>query len=364
MQQRLTQLAAGRRPAVWAALATGVALVAGSLHTPLVPHAQAPQPATLSPVLDRATRTSVGPVEAGMRNVLYHVDDRVVLEIGHLRGALQPTRPDAPPWFDDPASFVLAIDTGDVAITPASLSALRNDYVFNYKGSPLKHLEVTIDEGELKQKGLLHKVVDLPFTIRAQLTVTDDGRLRMHPTSVKVMGLPVKSLMRLFGLELDNLVHVRSGRGVEIEDNDFLLAPADLLPPPRIQGRVTGVRLEPTRIQQIFGGSVRAGARASLRPSDPKAPNYMFYRGKLLRFGKLTMADADLQIVDEDPSDPFDFYLSHLNEQLVAGESHNQTDFGLLTSMPDYADLRRSGQKAKTSDLSARGATKPAPEQR
>jgi hypothetical protein len=294
----------------------------------------------LSPVLDRATRTAIGPVEAEMRNVRYRVDDRVVLEIAHLRGALQPTRPDAPPWFDDPSSFILAIDTGDVAITPASLSALLNDYVFNYKGSPLKHLEVSIDQGELKQRGVLHKVVDLPFTIRAQLSTTDDGRLRLHPTSVKVMGLPVKSLMRLFGLELDNLVQVRQGRGVEIEKNDFLLAPADLLPPPRIQGKVTGVRLEPTRIHQIFGGSTRRGAQSALRPSDPKAPNYMFYRGRMLRFGKLTMADADLQIVDADPSDPFDFYLSHLNEQLVAGESHNQPDFGLLTRMPDYADLR------------------------
>ncbi len=293
-----------------------------------------------------------------MRNVLYRVDDRVVLEVAHLRGALQPTRSDAPPWFDDPASFVLAIDTGDVAITPASLTALLNDYVFNYKGSPLKHLEVSIDDGELRQRGVLHKVVDLPFTIRAQVNTTDDGRLRLHPTSVKVMGLPVKSLMRLFGIELDNLVHVRQGRGVEIEENDFLLAPAGLLPPPRIRGRLTGVRIEPTRIWQIFGGSTRAAARVTLRPSGPKARNYMFYRGRMLRFGKLTMADADLQIVDADPRDPFDFYLSHLNEQLVAGESRNQPDFGLLTSLPDYADLRRGAAGRRYGGGSPRVATR------
>ena len=53
------------------------------------------------------------------------------------------------------------------------------------------------------------------------------------------------------------------------------------------------------------------------------------------------MMDADLQIVDADPKDYFDFYLAHLNEQLVAGESHNQPDFGLVTTMPDYSDLRR-----------------------
>jgi hypothetical protein len=76
----------------------------------------------------------------------------------------------------------------------------------------------------------------------------------------------------------------------------------------------------------------------------------MYYRGRILRFGKLTMVDADLQIVDADPSDPFDFYLSHLNQQLVAGESRNQADFGLLTTMPDYADIERrtsAGAKAR-----------------
>jgi hypothetical protein len=76
----------------------------------------------------------------------------------------------------------------------------------------------------------------------------------------------------------------------------------------------------------------------------------MFYRGRILRFGKLTMVDADLQIVDGDPSDPFDFYLAHLNEQLVAGLSRNQADFGLLTVMPDYADLgtrTSAGAKAR-----------------
>ena len=317
---------------------------------------QTPKPATLDPALERAIHTPVGPVEAEMRNVLYHVDDRVVLEIGHLRGVLTPTKPTAPPWFDDPASFVLGIDTADIAITPVSLSALLNDYVFNYKGTPLKHLEISIEEGELKQKGVLHKGLDLPFTIRAQLTVTEDGRLRLHPTKVKVLGIPMKSLMRLFGLELDNLVHVREGRGVEIVDNDFFLAPADLLPPPRIRGKLTAVVLERTRIRQIFGGSDRKGAATALRPSNPKARNYMFYRGKMLRFGKLTMADADLQIVDKDPSDPFDFYLTHLNEQLDAGESHNQPDFGLVTSMPDYNDLDRPDRRTNRKELAADAA--------
>jgi len=299
--------------------------------------------------LTRALRTSRGPVEAEMRHVRYHVDDHVILQIEYLRGALLPTRDD-PPWFDDPGSFAIAIDTGVVTISPASLTALLNDYVFNYDGTPLENLTVTIDRGQLKQTGTLHKMLDLPFTIRATLSATPDGRLRLHPTSVKVAGIGVKGLMRTFGIELENLVKVQQGRGVEIADNDFLLAPAGLLPPPRIQGRVTAVRVGDAAITQTFGGSTRDGRSRPLHPSRPTAPNYMFFRGKVLRFGKLTMMDADLQIVDSDPKDPFDFDLAHLNEQLVAGESHNQPDFGLVTEMPDYQDLRRvsSARSAKS----------------
>lgn len=320
-----------------AALGAGAFLLPARTPTPA-----ASSPGTPLPPAARAAPTAtIGPVEAEMHNVLFHVDDRVVLRIHDLRGRLRPTATDAPPWFDDPQSFVLVIDTGEVAITPVSLSALLNNYVFNYKGSPLRQLEVSIEDGQLRQRGILHKGVDLPFSIRAEVSPTRDGRLRLHPTSVKVLGIGMRHLMRFFGLELDNLVHVREGRGVEIDGNDFLLAPAGLLPPPRIDGRVVTVRITGDEIQQFFGASERRDAIPRLRPADPSAENYMFYRGHVLRFGKLTMADADLQIVDADPKDPFDFYLSHLNDQLVAGKSQNQPDLGLKTTMPDYADLHR-----------------------
>ena len=105
-----------------------------------------------------------------MRNVLYHVDDRVVLEIRHLRGALLP---DAGRSALVRRSRVLhprhRHRRGRASRPPASAPCL-NDYVFNYKGTPLKHLKVTIDRRPAQaDRDVLHKVIDLPFTIRAQL---------------------------------------------------------------------------------------------------------------------------------------------------------------------------------------------------
>ena len=53
------------------------------------------------------------------------------------------------------------------------------------------------------------------------------------------------------------------------------------------------------------------------------------------------MTDTDLELVDEDPSDPFDFSIDHWNDQLVAGYSKNTPTRGLKAHMPDYNDLNR-----------------------
>lgn len=287
--------------------------------------------------LARASETGIGPVESEMRNVDYHVDDHVILKIAYLRGTLRSTRPNEPPWFDDPTSFDIAIDSAVVAITPASLTALMNTYVFNYPGADIKKLKVSVEGSELVQTGVLDKAINLPFRIRSQISVTPDGRLRLHPTSVKVAGVGMRRLMTAFGLELDNMVKVKPGRGVTIEKDDFLLSVESLLPPPHIKGRVASVQVVNGEVVQTLAGRTpRTVAR--LHPSQ-KANNYMFYQGRVLRFGKLTMHGTDLQIVDADQKDPFDFYLTRLNDQLVAGSSRNLPDYGLVTTMPDFADL-------------------------
>ncbi len=48
------------------------------------------------------------------------------------------------------------------------------------------------------------------------------------------------------------------------------------------------------------------------------------------------MTDADMQLVDAEPRDPFDFYPDKYLRQLVAGYSRNTPSGGLVVFMPDY----------------------------
>ena len=67
----------------------------------------------------------------------------------------------------------------------------------------------------------------------------------------------------------------------------------------------------------------------------------MAYRGAQLRFGKLTMSDTDLILLDMNAKDPFDFYLDHYKEQLVAGYTKETPDFGLRVYMRDFNKLNK-----------------------
>jgi hypothetical protein len=79
----------------------------------------------------------------------------------------------------------------------------------------------------------------------------------------------------------------------------------------------------------------------------PSARNYLYFFGGSIRFGKLTMSDADMQLIDADPSTPFDFFPAKYEAQLVAGYSRNTKRKGLQVFMPDYSRVAANGGMLK-----------------
>ena len=271
-----------------------------------------------------------------MRNVTLHVADGIILHVRVLDGELVGRSASTPPVFDDPSWYTLRIQSAEISMEAASLTSLMRR-VFA-PPSPLTDLQIAIEQGEIVQKGKLRKGIDVPFTMRTTVTPTADGRIRLHAKSLKAVGVPVKGLLDFFGVEIDNLMKAPSGRGLQIDGDDILLSPAQVLPPPATEGRVKDVRVSAGRLVMTLIGDVKPPARPRTLP-EPSSRNYVYFHGGSVRFGKLTMSDADLQLTDADPSDAFDFFPGRYLSQLVAGYSRTTERGGLKVVMPDYGDL-------------------------
>ncbi|HEX6966850.1 MAG TPA: hypothetical protein VF166_13725 [Gemmatimonadaceae bacterium] len=265
-----------------------------------------------------------------------------MLRIVRLRGEMLSQRRGSPVIFDDKHSFVIRIASAEVGLDMQSLGVLMNEYVFAYPGAPLHDLRFATDSGKLVQRGYLHKVFDIPFTITAAMSMTPAGLIRIHPVAIKIGPIPGKGLLATLGIQLSDLLDLKKAKGVRVSGNDLLLDPVQILPPPVIEGRVTAVRVAQNEVIQIFDDSTaRHETTQPLTPPDPAAPNYMYFRGGTLRFGKLSMVRADMQIIDLDPRGPFEFSLDQYNAQLVAGYSKNTPEHGLEVFMPDVDKVGR-----------------------
>lgn len=314
--------------------------------TALIPFANSNQ---LAP--DKAA-TPNNAVQVRMRNVMYHYADNISVHIRALRGDVVPTPGNPIPVFDDKNSFILRIAAAAIAINSASMTNVINAHISHSPDSPIRDISIRIESNELKVRGRLHKG-GIPFEVDGTVSATSNGKIRLRAKSIKAVKLPVKKLMDLFGADLAGVIQKGKLPGIEAEGDDLILDPQQLLPPPRIVGKVSEVRLEGNNIVQTFGA-------VNKHDSDPTDGNYMYYQANRLRFGKLTMSDTDLKLLDMDPRDPFDFYLDHYKDQLVAGYTKTTPGFGLRVYMRDFNKLSSSTSKtpvksqASTNPASAR----------
>ena len=278
-------------------------------------------------------------VHTEMHNILYHFTDSIAVHIVHLEGELVPVGSPGIPVFDDPNSFLLEVRSAEISITTEALANALNQYAFAAPNAPLKAIKLSVEGDKLRIRGRLHSDADLPFESEGSLAVTPDGEIRVHIEKVKAAHLQMKGLMDLLGADIAKLIDTKNVRGVRAERDDLILTPAELFPPPHIHGKLGAISIRGDEIVQQYG--------TSSNPSMKLAGNYMAYRGAQLRFGRLTMSDTDLILIDLDPSDPFDFYLEHYKYQLAAGYTKNTLNSALRSYFRDYNKLTPK-QKPKT----------------
>jgi hypothetical protein len=322
------------------------------------PTATAPAvtPAAMTPAATAPPASAAGhAVKTEMRNVLFHFTDTAVAKIDTLSGDLLPTGKNEMPVFDDKTSFELRVANAKIAITAESLGEIMNTFIFEKASSPLKDVSVSINKDKLVIKGKLNNKGFIPFQTSGTLRATADGRLAIHTDKLKALHVPMKGMMNLFGVDLENVVNTSKIEGLEVDKDDLLMDLGKLLPPPHIIGKATAVSLENGSIVTIMGTLSKTPA-----PSAEKG-GYMTFQGNPVRFGKIIMENADLTVLDLDPGDALDWNLDRYREQLVAGYSKITPNFGLRAYVKDFAKLPRSSGHATKAQQSSADAAPPKP---
>jgi len=279
-------------------------------------------------------------VQTQMQNVKYHFTESATVYIKMLSGELLPNEGSEFPVFDNKESFRLRIGYAEIDIAAGDLASVFNSYVFARASSPLKGVSMSIENGHLTIKGKLHDVGTIPFETESALSPTEDGKLLLRTGKVKALHVPVKGIMNLFGVEIADLIQNGKLPGIESRGDDLVLDPSLVFPAPHMEGRVTATRIEGNTIVLTFGDKDRA-------TKARQAGNYMSFRGNRLRFGKLTMTDVDMTLIDMDPSDPFDFFLDRYKDQIAAGYSKISSNSALRIFAKDFNKMKKPGVATK-----------------
>jgi hypothetical protein len=314
-----------QRYTIAAALTIVLLLLLAGLH---IMRNRTPQP-TIAPSPTRTPAKATDdptPTTVYAHNLILRKGPVFRIYIRWLRGQMLRTHPNLNPSLDDPESFVFLIQKG---VIRANLGDIAN--YFNAAapaGFPLKNIAITGEGDQLKIAGTLHKGVPLPVEIVSTISSTPDGRIHLHALKINALKIPVKALLGGLHIDIKDIMGTSPMPGIEISGNDLFLDTTKLTPPPHIRGQPTSVTLAKPDLILVYGNSDTDESKLA------QWHNFLRLEGGTVSFGKLTMRNADLTLIDASDDAWFDLDLVNYQAQLVKGFSRITPQSGLEMFMP------------------------------
>ena len=310
---------------------TIAAIVAALLFIAILIHvtrSKTPQPTiTTAPTATPAAKDDPTPTTVYAHNVILRKGPVFRIYIRWIRGQMLRTHPNVNPSLDDPESFVFLIQKG---VVHANVGDIAN--YFNTAAPanfPLKNITITGEGDQLKISGTLHKVIPFPVEILNTVSSTPDGRIHLHVTKINALKIPVKAIMGGLHIDIKDIMGTSPMAGVELSGNDIFLDTTKLTPPPHIRGQPTSVTLVKPDLILVYGNSDTDESKLA------QWHNFLRLNGGTVSFGKLTMHNADLTLVDASDDAWFDLDLVNYQAQLTNGFSRITPQQGLEMFMPD-----------------------------
>lgn len=319
----------------------GIALLGGAFwigwraHTPRA----ASSSETAESAVQDVSVNGVVPAKTGYTNVYAH---NLMLRKGPsfrfyvrwLRGDMVPENKKITPSFDDTGSFFLRIRDGVLRANIGDIANYLNSGAL--ENSPLSDVKLQGNGTVLNLTGTVHKLIPIPVQISGELAIVSGQQVRYSVQKIDILKIPLKWLLNSLHVDVADLVGKNKIAGVDIQGNDIIFDTGQLLPPPHIQGQLTTVRVVNPDLEVIYGDATADVQRVE------QWRNFISLRGGSLDFGKLTMHDVDLTMIDISSDPWFDIDLAQYQQQLVNGYTHMTPQAGLQIFMPDLRTLPKT----------------------
>lgn len=290
-----------------------------------------PDPATASGNDGRSPSAQPCGTNVEMHNVVLREESGLKIHVRWLRGMMYPTRTGVNPSFDDLGSFALDIQDGVLRIRIADLSDRLSSDVL--KGSRLKKAFLSGYGRQIKLKAKLSKGVPLPIEMIGDVSASADGRIRIHVAKLDVLKIPIKGLFKTFDIKARELLDPKGTNGVQVAGDDIYVDSERILPRPQKHGKLTDVHITGGDLIEVYGSAQPEVTQVE------KWRNYISLRGGTVDFGKLTMHDTDLMMIDVSQDAWFELDTAHYYAQMVNGFMRMTPQAGLQVFMPDVGKV-------------------------
>lgn len=285
----------------------------------------APEPATKK-------SADLSPTNIYAHNLMLRKGPNFRIYVRWLRGQMARSRKNVNPTFDDPDSFSLYIKTGVIRANIGDIANYLNSGVLG--DAPIKDIQLSGNGDEIKMRGRVRKVISLPVELTGTLSVIGENGIQIHVKKVNVLKIPFKGMLNVFHVTASDLFKVRNVPGLEVTENDIRFDTHILLPPPHMSGHLTRVHVVNPDLEEIYGSANEDVERTE------EWRNFLRLSGGTIDFGKLTMHNVDLMMIDISKDPWFDLDLANYQEQLVNGYTRMTPQAGLQIFMPDLRDIK------------------------
>lgn len=277
----------------------------------------------------QAATTPQEPAETriAMRLVDLHPPEGGVIHMRRLDGVVRAVEGDMPD-MRDAKSFRIDVATAELLVGTDAIAGLLT----SGKDTPFTSAEVKTTEAGIDVRGTLRSPVPARISFVGPVSV-EEGRLVIAPESVEILGVEATGVLDTLDLTLEDVVKARPG--LEVAANRLLVDPLANVREPALDAHLVRVEVaEDGLVLFLEGPAPPAESAAEERGIS--------IRGGTVRAGHTILEQADVQLVDVDPSDPLSLDMAALNDQILKGYTKLQPNGGQRVHVPDREDLQGS----------------------